>query len=141
MLVALLSGEALEHRVWAGAAGTRRAVDLTTFEGERCGVEGDGEPQQCPTAEAGVRALLEVRKKPGIDPSSFRQLLSAEADLGPAMGDAAGQIAHPDHSRLRRHLGASEACSCGRGARAPMSGSRWCHGRSLSLMHARSIGT
>ena len=108
MLLALLRGEALEHRVGAGAAGTGRAIDLTTFEGERRRIEGDGEPQQSPTAEAGVRTLLEVGEKPGIDPSSFRQLLSAQAELGPAMGDAAGQVAHPHPSRLRRHLGTFE---------------------------------
>ena len=75
MLLALLCGEALEYGVWAGAAWAGRAIDLTTFEGKGRRLEGDGEPQQRPAAEAGVRTLLEVGEKPGIDSSSFRQLL------------------------------------------------------------------
>ena len=67
------------------SAGARGAIDLTTFEGRRRRIQGDGEPEKGPAAEAGIRALLEVRKKPGIDSSPFRKLFGAEAELGPAM--------------------------------------------------------
>ena len=141
MLLALLCSEVLEQRVRSGAAWTRRAIDLTTFEGEGRRVEGDGEPQQRPTAEARVRTLLEVGEKPGVDSSSFRQLFTGEAKLGPAMSDAAGQVAHSYPSRLRRQVGTFETGSCGRGGRWPVSWSRWCHGASVSPMCAGSIGT
>ena len=57
--------------MWAGAAGARGAIDLTTFEGKGRRIQGDGEPEKGPAAEAGIRALLEVRKKPGIDSARF----------------------------------------------------------------------
>jgi hypothetical protein len=121
MLLALLWAEALEHGVRAGAAGARRAIDLTTLEGGGCRIQGDGEPEKGPAAEAGVRALLEVRQKPGIDSSSFRKLFGAEAELGPAMRDAAGQVADSDPSRFRRPLRIFDTGAEGRGAPSPLS--------------------
>jgi hypothetical protein len=72
MLLALLCGEALEYGVWAGAAGARGAIDLTTFEENGCRIQGDSEPQKCSATEAGIRTLLEVGEEPGVDSRSFR---------------------------------------------------------------------
>src|ERR1700728_3725868 len=111
MTPALFCGQALEHRVRPGAAAARGAIDLTTFESEGCRIEGDRQPEQRPTAEAGVRTLFEVGEKPGVDSSAFRQLLSAEAEFGPTMSDAAGQVAHEHSSILRGRLGTFKAGS------------------------------
>ena len=109
LLLALLRREALQSGVRAGAARTRRAIDLTTLEGEGCRIEGDGEPVQGPAGERAVGALLKVSEEPGVDTGLLRQLLGAQAEFGPAMGDATGQIpgrACPLLLNDRRLLGA-----------------------------------
>src|ERR1700733_15368874 len=141
MLPALLPRRALEYGVRAGAAGARRAIDLTAFEEERRRIQSDGEPQQRTAAETGIRTLLEVSEKPRIDSSSFCELFGAEAELCPSMGHATGQVADLDRSRRRRGLCTLDAGAWGRGARSPLSWSRWCHVTSVNLRCASPIGT
>ena len=124
MALALVCGQALEHGVWAHAAGAWRAIDLTTFESEWRRLECDSEPEQRPTAEARVRTLLEIGKKPSVDSSSFRQLLTAQSEFGPTMSDAAGQVAHQHSSVLSGRLRTFKAGICRCDVLSPLSWSR-----------------
>ena len=92
MLLALRSGEALENGVQSRTARPRRPIDLTPLEGEGRRVKGDGQPAERPGAERAVGTLLKVGQEPGVDTGSFRQLLGAQAEFRPAMGEAPSQI-------------------------------------------------
>ena len=140
VLFALRWSEVLESGMRPGAACTRRAIHPATFEGVGCRIEGDGEPAQSPAGQCAVGALLEVGQEPRVDARLLRQLLGAQAELGPAMGDATGQIATARALRpLGDHCPSGAAdfwllvAGVGRGCR--------CHETSLSLKGCRTIGT
>ena len=140
MLAALLHGQAFEHRMRSGAPRARRAINTTTFESKGGRVECHGQAKQRPIAEARVGTLLEVSEKPSVDASSFGQLFRAQAQFGPAMRNASGQIAHQHSSGPRGRLSTVRS---GNRSDVPsfLSGSVRCHPSSVRLTCTGPIGT
>ena len=141
MLRALLRGEALEHRVWAGAAGTRRAVELTTFEGGRCGSSATASRTGPPLRLVSALCSKYARNRASI-PARFASSSRAQSDLGPAIDDAAGQVARPRSLETAQDVSApSRLAASGAVADRPWAGVVDVMRTSLNLMYARPIRT
>jgi hypothetical protein len=102
VVLALVRGEGLEDRVAAGAALPWGTVFLPTFKNEWCRVEGDSQAKQSPTAQSGIRTLLEIGQEPGVDSGPASKFLGTESKFLAAMRDPARQISGVTDTRMLR---------------------------------------